>query len=343
MAGSRRLPGSPARRAAARRPSPRCGAGARRARSRPARHLRRGAGARPPGGSARARRRRSRAAARRRGGWRSAPGEGPPGRAIIEPGGCSRSGCRSPRANRPTRAASAPSSTSTNGEARDESSALSLGTIASQTAVRSLERLPHVRAERLDPIERRGDVLEQDVRVVVALVDRDPGERARVACGPLGKECRLAVAGRCDDEHEREGAGGAKPVDERRPGNVLGLPRRDGASTRRRRRAEQRRVVGPTRIALAPSSAERTVRGRRPTPKRRLLAVGIDIDFALPSSARLSRATARIDALPSEYPRASAPGTMGAHHNSADVHPTHPPAWCRHHTFVARPELRKRD
>ena len=79
-------------------------------------------------------------------------------------------------------------------------------------------------AERLDAVDRRGNVLEQDDRVVIALVDRDPGERSGIARRPLGEKRRLAVAGRRRDEHERERARGPQPVDERRPRNASRRP-----------------------------------------------------------------------------------------------------------------------
>ena len=55
------------------------------------------------------------------------------------------------------------------------------------------ERSRHPRVEGLDPVERRGDVAEKRERVVVALVERHPGERALVTGGPLGKDRRLPI------------------------------------------------------------------------------------------------------------------------------------------------------
>ena len=50
------------------------------------------------------------------------------------------------------------------------------------------------------------DVAQQDDRVVVSAVERDPGEGAWVGLGPTSEEGRLAVPGRRDHGHE----GGAR-------------------------------------------------------------------------------------------------------------------------------------
>ena len=87
------------------------------------------------------------------------------------------------------------------------------------------ERLERPRVDRLDAVERRRHVPQKRNGLVVLLVDRDPGERAGVAGGPLREQRRLPVAGRRHDQHERKGAGSAKPVHERgarhRPGRDL--------------------------------------------------------------------------------------------------------------------------
>ena len=56
----------------------------------------------------------------------------------------------------------------------------------------------HVRVDRLDPIQRGGKVGQQHRRVVVVVVDRDPGHPPLVSLSPLGQQGRLAVAGRGD-------------------------------------------------------------------------------------------------------------------------------------------------
>jgi hypothetical protein len=69
--------------------------------------------------------------------------------------------------------------------------------------------------ERLDPVDRGADVLQEDERVVVALVDRNPGNAAVLCRGPLGEERRLAVAGTRDDADDARRLS-SKPVHERR-------------------------------------------------------------------------------------------------------------------------------
>ena len=59
------------------------------------------------------------------------------------------------------------------------------------------------RVDRLDPVQRDGDVGQQHHRVVVALVDRDPSHPVPLARAPLGQQGRLAVAGRGDDTDDR--------------------------------------------------------------------------------------------------------------------------------------------
>ena len=58
--------------------------------------------------------------------------------------------------------------------------------------------------ERGGPAEREGDVREEDGRIVVALVDRQPGEGPRVALRPLREERRLPVSGRRHDRDDRQ-------------------------------------------------------------------------------------------------------------------------------------------
>ena len=79
------------------------------------------------------------------------------------------------------------------------------------------QRLERRLRQRLDPVERGRDEAQERDRVVVALVDRDPGERPHVARRPLREQRRLAVAGRRHHQHERERARRAQAVDQRRP------------------------------------------------------------------------------------------------------------------------------
>ena len=72
----------------------------------------------------------------------------------------------------------------------------------------------HIRPERGGPAEREGDVGEEDRRIVVALVDRQPGEGPRIALGPLREERRLPVSGRRHDRDDRHLAARREPGDE---------------------------------------------------------------------------------------------------------------------------------
>ena len=69
-------------------------------------------------------------------------------------------------------------------------------------------------AERLDPVERQRHVRQQRDRIVVAGVERDPGERALVRICPVSHQRRLAVPGGGGDVDDRVACGGAEPVDE---------------------------------------------------------------------------------------------------------------------------------
>ena len=60
----------------------------------------------------------------------------------------------------------------------------------------------HSTTERRDPVQRTGDVGAQDDRVVVGIVDRQPGDRGRRVLGHLGQHRRLAVSRRRDDGHD---------------------------------------------------------------------------------------------------------------------------------------------
>ena len=58
------------------------------------------------------------------------------------------------------------------------------------------------RVQRLDAIKGRGQVAEEHDRVVVEVVDGQPGRLARPVGGPLREQRRLAIAGRRDDGDE---------------------------------------------------------------------------------------------------------------------------------------------
>ena len=92
---------------------------------------------------------------------------------------------------------------------------------------RTVECLGYVGSQRIDLVDRRGDVLQQNNGVFVPLVDGHPCERADVALSPLGEKRRLPVTGRRHDEHDRKCAGSPKPVDEGRPGDGFDASIRD--------------------------------------------------------------------------------------------------------------------
>src|SRR5205085_914370 len=69
------------------------------------------------------------------------------------------------------------------------------------------------------PTEGCRNVPQQDDRVVVALIDRDPDERPWISLGPLTQQRGLAVPGRRDDRRDSTRRRRAEPVDERRPRN----------------------------------------------------------------------------------------------------------------------------
>ena len=89
-----------------------------------------------------------------------------------------------------------------------------------------LQRLDDAALERLVPVERCRDVAEQDDGIVVALVERRPGEVTGVALRPLGEQRRLPVPGGRDDRDDGRRGGRPQPIHERRP--------RHGARARRR-------------------------------------------------------------------------------------------------------------
>ena len=71
-----------------------------------------------------------------------------------------------------------------------------------------------VLVERFDLVERRRDRADQKHRVVVAGVERDPGELAVVVRQPLAKQRRLPVARRRGHQQRRSLAVGDQPRDQ---------------------------------------------------------------------------------------------------------------------------------
>ena len=70
------------------------------------------------------------------------------------------------------------------------------------------------RVHRPDPVRCGGQIRQKGGRVVVAVVQRDPGEGPRVVRRPLREERRLAVAGRRRDADHPRARRGAEAADE---------------------------------------------------------------------------------------------------------------------------------
>ena len=88
------------------------------------------------------------------------------------------------------------------------------------------QRLEHPIADRLHPVQCFGHVAEQDLRVVVVLVERHPGEGLATAFGPLRQQGGLPVARRCDQRHDRAEVISRQLADQRRPGDRSGAGQR---------------------------------------------------------------------------------------------------------------------
>ena len=74
----------------------------------------------------------------------------------------------------------------------------------------SAEPRPH-------PIDRRRDVPPQPDRIVVAVVERDPRQRASAVCTPVAHGGRLAIPGRSRDERHRSVMAGVERMANPRP------------------------------------------------------------------------------------------------------------------------------
>ena len=81
--------------------------------------------------------------------------------------------------------------------------------------------------ERLDPVQGDGEIGEQDGRVVVVVVERQPGDGPQLPCRPLGEEGGLPIPGRGDQRDDPRRRRVREQVEEPRPG--------DGTRMRRRR------------------------------------------------------------------------------------------------------------
>ncbi len=92
-------------------------------------------------------------------------------------------------------------------------------------------------------IQRCRHVAEQDLRVVVPLVDRHPGERPAVTRGPLRQQRRLPVPRRRDDRDDRSGVLPRQAVDQGRPGDRPGPDQGTAELRWRRGRTPARRAL----------------------------------------------------------------------------------------------------
>ena len=112
------------------------------------------------------------------------------------------------------------------------------------------ERLEHGGVDRRAGVQRLGDVRQEDDGIVVAVVERDPGEFATVACRPLPEDRRLAVTRGCDDADDSTAALPGEAADE--PGAL------DEARPRRRhvelgpQQLERSRISRPGRSFPCP-------------------------------------------------------------------------------------------
>ena len=84
-----------------------------------------------------------------------------------------------------------------------------------QRVAGAAERLEHGGVDRRVGVQRLGDVRQKDDGIVVAVVERDPGEFATVVCRPLPEDRRLAVTGGCDDADDSTAALTGEAADER--------------------------------------------------------------------------------------------------------------------------------
>jgi hypothetical protein len=112
-----------------------------------------------------------------------------------------------------------------------------------QRASRRRERVEDLGPDAAVDVQRLGDVREKDDRIVVAVVERDPGEPAAVRCGPLAERRGLAVAGRCDDAGETSRSRPREALDEAGPRDVARPGGRDVEL--RPKQFERLRPVGP--------------------------------------------------------------------------------------------------
>ena len=107
----------------------------------------------------------------------------------------------------------------------------------------------HERRVRAAAARRGGDRAprrrQQPVRIVVAFVERHPGERAPVALAPFQEQGRLAVSGRRHEHRDRRSARRAQRMHEPRPRHARGRDPRPRVPGTRERRDDVAVLTGP--------------------------------------------------------------------------------------------------
>ncbi len=79
------------------------------------------------------------------------------------------------------------------------------------------KRVEDRRVDRSDAIERSSDRGQEDRRVVVAFIEREPGERPAILRRPLRQECGLPVSRGSHDRDQRDGPRRLEPSHQLRP------------------------------------------------------------------------------------------------------------------------------
>jgi hypothetical protein len=115
-------------------------------------------------------------------------------------------------------------------------------------------------------VDRAGDRPQQEPRIVVAAVERDPRERPRVARAPFAQQRRLAVPGRGDEDGERRPVRGQEWLDQARPAN---RPAQAG----RARCLAAEGIVDPLPWAVIVWSASRPLQGLDKGVRKSMLGV----------------------------------------------------------------------
>ena len=121
------------------------------------------------------------------------------------------------------------------------------------------QRSQHRGCDRLDPVQGRREVGQQNGRIIVAVVGRDPGDPRLPALGPLRQQCRLAVAGRRDNGDHSRCFDGVQPVDQRGPGHD---PRPAGRPAQLRLQQRKAGLHSPRPVADGAVMAARGHSGR---------------------------------------------------------------------------------